>query len=69
MHTQLLADAQFWAIVAARYDELVERYPAMPEAQMTRQEVQAEAERAHMALAASRLSPRRPKEEPAHAGF
>lgn len=69
MHTQLLADAHFWAIVAARYDELVERYPTMPEAQMTRQEVDAEARKAALALAAGHLSPKRTQEEPATAGF
>lgn len=69
MHTQLLADAQFWAIVAARYDELVERYPLMPEARMTRQEVEAEAHRAALALATGRLSPRHAQEEPAFAGL
>lgn len=69
MHTQLLADAQFWAIVAARYDELVERYPLMPEAQMTRQEVEAEADRAQMALLLNSLPAQRSQEEPAFAGF
>lgn len=69
MHTQLLADAQFWAQMAARYDELVERYPLLPEAQMTRQEVEAEADRAALALSAGRLSVQRPQEEPAFAGL